>query len=208
MEFGEPTKPPQPFSFENKLDINVEKATIPTSLEASSSPLPNVLTPLGDVPALGEAGGSEITRKSSKERAWSIISTDHSLPAGSALCEDRISIPEHLKEGGKPRDSIRTLRTDSEAADTVADRKVTPEIMAQMKKLEALQKPFRDSQDGSIRMSGGSSGSSEPRLRGDSALFDEKQLEYMKQHKKQHQLDQQSKQLNQPTSANEDCSIQ
>ncbi|GAB5364983.1 hypothetical protein AAMO2058_001017200 [Amorphochlora amoebiformis] len=165
-------KPP-PFSFEDKLEVG--KLSVP---EGS-----NLMQRVED----GEDSPVTPIEKEQKResRTWSFVSEEHSLPTGSALLENRTSIPTHMQNGGKRNSTTEELRTIAFERKRDSMSKVTPELMAQMKKLESLQKPFRES-DG-MRMSVESTtSSSTPRLRGDSALFDEKQLEYVSQVRKQH----------------------
>eukprot|EP00954_Amorphochlora_amoebiformis_P011891 929423-Amorphochlora_amoeboformis.AAC.1 len=128
-------KPP-PFSFEDKLEVG--KLSVP---EGS-----NLMQRVED----GEDSPVTPIEKEQKResRTWSFVSEEHSLPTGSALLENRTSIPTHMQNGGKRNSTTEELRTiaferkrDSMSKVSI----VTPELMAQMKKLESLQKPFRES---------------------------------------------------------------
>mmetsp|Transcript_2177 Transcript_2177/g.3291 ORF Transcript_2177/g.3291 Transcript_2177/m.3291 type:complete len:232 (-) Transcript_2177:354-1049(-) len=220
------TDEPMPFSFEGKLvldDTEADRLPIPQINNDNDDRESNRLSVpddgsamMDDSPATKDDDNSNRGSSVSKGRGWSCVSTDHSLPAGSALAEDNASIPEHLKVGGKQRDSLMSFQTHMSESrrdrldSGTNDKKVTPEIMAQMKKLEALQRPFgRDSND--MRMSMESNGSSnDNRPRGDSALFDEKQLEFVKQARTAQQLTKSGTKTGQtpPNQNNEECVLQ
>eukprot|EP00469_Lotharella_globosa_P002464 CAMPEP_0167793860 /NCGR_PEP_ID=MMETSP0111_2-20121227/13468_1 /TAXON_ID=91324 /ORGANISM="Lotharella globosa, Strain CCCM811" /LENGTH=124 /DNA_ID=CAMNT_0007687171 /DNA_START=117 /DNA_END=491 /DNA_ORIENTATION=- len=124
------------------------------------------------------------------------------------MVEDRVSIPEHLKDEQKKIEYLRSIEALSPSSKHKAEEKVSSGLMAQMKKLEELQKPFSRDSDTGMRYSVDSTGSADVRPRGDSAVFDEKQLEFVKQQTSQIQ---EQKKANKATTANgniSECSVQ
>ena len=166
-------------------------------------------------PMAGGEGGE--TRSS---RVWSLLSDKggESLPSGESLLQDRTSIPAHLRAGYKPRPSPQSpapIRRISEGEEdgapgfgsaASAGRSIfappsptsaPPEpplhmskaMQEQMRKLEELQAGSFDPAD--TRMSTESTSSDLPH--GHSAVFDAKQLEYIKQQQSKQAAQQQKK---------------
>mmetsp|Transcript_15151 Transcript_15151/g.22930 ORF Transcript_15151/g.22930 Transcript_15151/m.22930 type:complete len:204 (+) Transcript_15151:45-656(+) len=191
-----PEKPPK-FSFEKQLDIHVQRM----SGASQQVPLDDATDHLDITP---------IGTRQERKRTWSFLS-DNGFPSGNQMIEDRVSIPKHLRESGGSQNRNSTLMQleqleEKEIQKKSQDPQITPALMAQMKKLESLQKPFsRDSENNYLRTSLDSDASNVRQQRGDSALFDEKQLEYVRQCQKANSL----KSSRNPTKKNEEeCCIQ